>query len=278
MNEGSPPQKTGTKAGIMRTKYIIGNWKMHTTAVVAAALAKAIVDGVGNEEHIGIILCPPFTYLALVCDVLKGSHVSLGAQNLYPEKEGAFTGEISPAMLLDLGCAYVILGHSERRHLLGENDRFINQKVLVALGASLAVILCIGESLEQRTTGQAEAVLARQLEQGLAGVSTDSLPRLIIAYEPIWAIGSTGHHATPQQVQDMHAFIRHRFGQLFGETAAQSLPIQYGGNVTPDIAAALLRLPDVDGALLGGASLIAEQFIAIVRSGMSESRIEAKSQ
>jgi triosephosphate isomerase len=262
----------------MRKKYIIGNWKMHTTTAEAVDLAKAIVKGVGNVEHIGITICPPFTYLALVGEILKGSHVSLGAQNLYPEKEGAFTGEISPTMLHDVGCTYVILGHSERRHVMGETNRFINQKVLVALGASLTVILCIGETLDQRSTGQAEKVLAGQLVQGLAGVSADALPRLIVAYEPVWAIGSTGHHATPQQVQEMHAFIRRRFGLMFGDKAAQSLPIQYGGSVTPDIAAAFLSLHDVDGALLGGAGLIADQFIAIVHAGMSESQIEGKSQ
>jgi len=261
----------------MRKKFIIGNWKMHTATADAARLAKAVVDGVGTEQQVVIAICPPFTYLALVGEILKGSYVSLGAQNLYPEKDGAFTGEISPTMLLDVGCRYVILGHSERRHILGESDAFINQKVLIALGASLNVILCVGETLDQRKTGQTETVLDRQLVQGLAGLSADNLPRLIVAYEPVWAIGSTGHHATPDQVQQAHTFIRRRFGDLFGEKAAQLLPIQYGGSVKPDNAAAFLSQPDVDGALLGGASLEADQFIAIVRAGISELKTEEKS-
>ena len=261
----------------LRKKFIIGNWKMHTTTAEAGRLAKAVVDGVGTEKHVVIAVCPPFIYLALVGEILKGSQVLLGAQNLYPEKEGAFTGEISPTMLLDVGCKYVILGHSERRHKLGETDGFINQKVLMALAASLNVILCVGETLDQRKTGQTETVLDQQLVQGLAGLSADALPRLIVAYEPVWAIGSTGHHATPQQVQDAHAVIRRRFGQMFGEKAAQALPIQYGGSVKPENAAALLSRQGVDGALLGGASLIADQFIAIVQAGISESQTEEKS-
>jgi len=260
-----------------RKKFIIGNWKMHTTAAEAGRLAKAVVDGVGMEKNVIIAICPPFPYLALVGEILKGSNISLGAQNVYPEKEGAFTGEVSPTMLLDVGCKYVILGHSERRHILGETDDFINQKVLIALAASLNVILCVGETLEQRKTGQTETVLDRQLTLGLAGLSADTLSRLIVAYEPVWAIGSTGHHATPQQVQEAHAVIRRRFGELFGEKAAQLLPIQYGGSVKPDNAPTFLRQPDVDGALLGGASLEADQFIAIVHVGIGELKTEEQS-
>ena len=175
----------------MRQKFVVGNWKMHTTAAEARRLAKAIVDGVGIEDRVSVAVCPPFPYLALVGEILKGSRVALGAQNLYPEKEGAFTGEVSPTMLLDLGCKYVILGHSERRHKLGESDTFINQKVRVALAAGLDVIFCIGETLDQREADQTEAVLDRQLIQGLAGVSADTLTRLTIAYEPVWAIGKS---------------------------------------------------------------------------------------
>ena len=253
----------------MRQKFIVGNWKMHTTAAEAGRLAKAIVDGVGIEDRVSVAICPPFPYLALVGEILKGRHVALGAQNLYPEKEGAFTGEVSPTMLLDLGCKYVILGHSERRHKLGESDAFINQKVRFALAAGLDVILCVGETLDQRDAGQTEAVLDRQLTQGLARLSADTLTRLIIAYEPVWAIGSTGHDATPQQAQEGHAVIRRRFGQMFGEKSAQALAIQYGGSVKPENAAALLSRPGVDGALIGGASLHADQFLAIVRAGIS---------
>jgi triosephosphate isomerase len=261
----------------MRQKFIIGNWKMNTTFAEAGRLAKTVVDGMGMEDRVCVAVCPPFPYLALVGEILKGSHVALGAQNLYPEKEGAFTGEVSPTMLLDLGCKYVILGHSERRHKLGETDAFINQKVRVALGASLDVILCVGETLDQRKAGQTEAVVDRQLVQGLAGLSADTLPRLIIAYEPVWAIGSTGHHATPEQAQDAHAVIRRRFGQMFGEKLAQSLAIQYGGSVKPENAAALLSRHGVDGALIGGASLNADQFLAIIRAGINESQAQGES-
>ncbi len=183
----------------MYQKFVAGNWKMYTTTAEARRLANAIVEGLGSEEHASVAVCPPFPYLALVGEILKGSRVALGAQNLYPKKEGAFTGEVSPTMLLDLGCKYVILGHSERRQKLGESDTFINQKVRIALAAGLDVILCIGETLDQRKANQTEAVLDRQLTQGLAGVSAETLTRLSIAYEPLWTIGKGGQHATPQQ-------------------------------------------------------------------------------
>jgi triosephosphate isomerase (TIM) len=260
----------------MRKKFIVGNWKMYTTAAEAKRLARAVVAGAGIEDRVSVTVCPPFPYLALVGGILKGSRVALGAQNLYPEKEGAFTGEVSPTMLLDLGCKYVILGHSERRHKLGESDTFINQKVRVALAAGLDVIFCVGETLDQRQSDQTAAVLDRQLIQGLAGLSAETLTCLSIAYEPLWAIGKLGHHATPQQAQQAHAVIRRRFGQMFDEKSAQTLVIQYGGSVKPENAAGLLSQPGVDGALIGGASLIADQFLAIVGAGISEPRTEGK--
>ncbi len=253
----------------MHQKFVVGNWKMYTTTAEARRLARAVVADVGIEDRVSVAVCPPFPYLALVGEILKGSRVALGAQNLYPEKEGAFTGEVSPTMLLDVGCKYVILGHSERRHM-GESDTFINHKVRVALAAGLDVILCVGETLDQRKADQTEAVLDRQLIQGLASLSGDTLTRLTIAYEPVWAIGSLGHHATPQQAQEAHAVIRRRFGQMFDERSAQTLAIQYGGSVKPENAAALLGRPGVDGALIGGASLHADQFLAIVRAGIRE--------
>ncbi len=253
----------------MRQKFIVGNWKMYTTATEARQLAEAVVEGAGSENRVSVALCPPFPYLALVGEILKGSPVALGAQNLYPAKEGAFTGEVSPTMLLDLSCKYVILGHSERRHILGESDAFINRKIRVALTAGLDVILCVGETAEQRGAHQTETVLDRQLSEGLAGLSADTLSRLSIAYEPLWAIGSMGHHATPQQAQETHAVIRRRFSQMFGETSAQTLIIQYGGSVKPENASALLCQPGVDGGLIGGASLHAEQFLAIVQAGIN---------
>jgi triosephosphate isomerase len=261
----------------IRQEFVVGNWKMYTTAAEARRLAKAVVHGMGIEDRVSVAVCPPFPYLALVGEILKGSRVALGAQNLYPEKEGAFTGEVSPTMLLDLGCKYVILGHSERRHKLGESDAFINQKVRVALAAGLDVILCVGETMEQRNANQTEARLDRQLTQGLAGVSPDTLTRLSIAYEPVWAIGNLEHHATPQQAEEAHAVIRRRFAQMFGEKSAQALVIQYGGSVKPENAAALLCRDGVDGALIGGASLKANQFLAIVRAGISEPRTKRKS-
>jgi triosephosphate isomerase len=173
-------------------------------------------------------------------------------------------------MLLDLGCKFVILGHSERRHKLGESDAFINAKVKVALAAGLDVILCVGETLEQRKANQMEAVLDRQLGLGLANVQSETLRRVSIAYEPVWAIGNAQHHATPQQAEDAHAVLRARFGQIFGTAAADAVSIQYGGSVVPDDAAALLSRPGVDGALIGGASLIANEFLAIARSAIAE--------
>jgi triosephosphate isomerase len=255
----------------MRQKFIIGNWKMYTNSAEAERLAKAIADGVGMEHRVCDAICPPFPYLALVASNLKGSSVALGAQNLYPEKEGAFTGEVSPTMLLDLGCKFVILGHSERRYKLGESNVFINQKVHVALEAGLNVILCVGETLEQRKANQTAEVLEQQIILGLAGLSVDSLPRLSIAYEPVWAIGNTGHHATPEQAEEEHIVIRKRLAQIFGKPA-QSVVIQYGGSVKPENAAALLSQPNVDGALIGGASLKADQFLAIVRVAIKQTQ------
>ena len=247
----------------MRKKFVVGNWKMNTTTAEARQLTKAIVGWHRRDEHCGPRLrrcLSAVSYLALVGEMLKGSRVALGAQNLYPEKKGAFTGEVSPTMLLDLGCTYVILGHSERRHTLGESDAFINQKVRVALDAGLDVILYVG----------------RQLIQGLVGLSAETLPRLSIAYEPVWAIGGHGHHATAQQAQETHGVIRHRFGQMFGENSAQMLVIQYGGSVKPENAAAFLSRQGVDGALIGGASLHADQFLAIVRAGISAPQTEGE--
>jgi triosephosphate isomerase len=263
----------------LHQKFVVGNWKMHTTAAEARRLAKAVVNGMGvrDDDRVSVIICPPFPYLALVGEILKGSHVLLGAQNLYPEKEGAFTGEVSPTMLLDLGCKFVILGHSERRHKLGESDAFINHKVRVALAAGLDVILCIGETLKQRKANQTEALLDRQLTCGLADVPGNTLTRLSIAYEPVWAIGNLEHHATPQQAEETHAFIRRRVGQMFGEKSAQELAIQYGGSVKPENAAALFCRDGVDGALVGGASLIADQFLAIVRAAISASQNQENS-
>ena len=240
---------------------------MNTIAVSAVELASAVVKGLGDEDRVTVAVCPPFPYLSQVGQVLRGSQVALGAQNMYPEKQGAFTGEVSPTMLLDVGCRYVVLGHSERRHKLGENDVFINQKVRKALAMGLRGILCVGENLEEREGNKTEAVLERQMRNGLADVKKEQLQELVLAYEPVWAIG-TGRNATPDQAQQASAFIRKIIGDLFGEEAAQEVPIQYGGSVKPENAQSLMSQPDVDGVLVGGACLIADQFLAIIRAAI----------
>ena len=252
-----------------RRRFVTGNWKMYTNTAEAQELARAIVAGLPNSDGVSVAICPPFPYLAHVAQILKDSRVELGAQNLYPEKEGAFTGEVSPTMLLDVDCKVVILGHSERRHKMGESDQFINQKVLFALAAGLEVIFCVGETQEQRHAGQTETLLDRQLTLGLSGLSANTLSHLSIAYEPVWAIGSHGQHAEPHQVQAAHALIRHCFAQMFGEQSAQALAIHYGGSVNPENASALFAQPGVDGVLIGGDSLHASQFLAIVQAAIS---------
>jgi triosephosphate isomerase len=249
----------------MRTKFVAGNWKMFTTQATAARLAEVVAQGVAHEDRVRVAVCPPFPYLLPVGDVLRGGKVALGAQNLYPENEGAFTGEVSPTMLVDVGVRFVILGHSERRHKLGETNSFINRKVVAALAAGLQVIFCVGETLEEREGDNTYTVLTTQLQSGLAGVTAADLARVVVAYEPVWAIG-TGRNATPQQAQETHAFIRAQIASGFGEESARTLPIQYGGSAKADNAASLMSQPDVDGALVGGASLQADQFLAIVQA------------
>jgi triosephosphate isomerase len=249
----------------MRQPFIAGNWKMFTNSVTARELAAAVAKGAASQTMARVAVCPPFPYLAAVAEALRGSPVALGAQNCYYEKEGAFTGEVCPAMLLDVGCRWVILGHSERRHILGESDAFINRKIKAALAAGLGVIFCVGETLQEREAIQTERVLDRQLNGGLDGLGKAEIGKMVVAYEPLWAIG-TGKNATPEQAQQAHAFIRHQIRKAFGEESAAGLPIQYGGSVKPENAAPLLSQPDVDGALVGGASLNAEQFLAIVRA------------
>ncbi len=251
----------------MRDKLVAGNRKMYTTAASAKALAAAVAAGVGAEKCVKVAVCPPVPYSSVVAEALHGSNVELGGQNCYTEKEGAFTGEVSPAMLVDVGCKWVILGHSERRHKLGETDAFINRKVHAAMDAGLHVILCLGETQEERKADRTAAVLDAQLTGSLAGLDAAGLRRVVLAYEPVWAIG-TGVNATPEQAQQAHAYLRRRIGERFGEESARSLLIQYGGSVKPENAAVLLHQPDVDGGLIGGASLKADQFLAIVRAAV----------
>jgi triosephosphate isomerase len=253
----------------MRKKFVAGNWKMFTHATSARRLAEAVVQGLGGDERVTVVVCPPFPYLAAVGSALYGSPVALGAQNCYSEKEGAFTGEVSPTMLTDVGCRYVILGHSERRHKLGERDDLINRKLSAALSAGLEIIFCVGETLADRVQGFTESVLASQFDLGLAGLTASHLAHVILAYEPVWAIG-TGQHATPEQAVEVHRCLRNRVSERFGEQAAKSLAIIYGGSVKPDNVRSLLQQPDVDGGLIGGASLSADQFLSIVRAAVEK--------
>lgn len=248
-------------------KVIAGNWKMYSSQASAVALAKAMVDAAGNDDRVTVVLCPPFPYLTKVAEVLAGSKVKLGAQNAYLEKEGAFTGEVAPPMLVDVGCQYVILGHSERRHKLGESNEVIARKLRAALDAGLHVILCIGETLDERQSGQTLDVLKTQLAACLPVVKAGEAARLVIAYEPVWAIG-TNVIATNEQIVEAHGFVRELARQHLGEEAASALPIQYGGSVSASNAAEILKLRDVDGVLVGRASLDAAGFRTIIQAGI----------
>ncbi|MCD6532149.1 triose-phosphate isomerase [bacterium] len=252
----------------MRKKLIAGNWKMHKTVPEAQTLARQLADRLSDVNFADVAICPPFVDLYPVSLILreKESKIILGAQNMHPEPKGAFTGEISAEMLLSAGAKMVILGHSERRHIFGETDEFINAKVRRALEVGLVPILCIGETLEQRKAGKTNDVLREQITKSLAGVQIDDPHKIIIAYEPVWAIG-TGVNATPEQAQEAHTFVRGLLAQLWGEQVAQEVRILYGGSVKPANAQSLLTQPDVDGALVGGASLDADSFEGIIRSG-----------
>ncbi|MBX7103435.1 MAG: triose-phosphate isomerase [Gemmataceae bacterium] len=245
-----------------RQKFVAGNWKMFTSAASGRALARAVAAGV-TDDRVRVAVAPPYPYLALIAECLAGSRVGVAAQNLYPAHEGAFTGEVSPEMLKDVGCKYVILGHSERRHGLGERNEFINLKVRAAIDAGLDVILCVGETLEEREKDHTQQIIWRQLYDALAGFDRALVHRLTIAYEPVWAIG-TGRTATPDQAQEVHAYIRGLARKAWDEQSAAALTIQYGGSVKAENARELMSQPDIDGALVGGASLKPESFLAIV--------------
>ena len=247
----------------MRKKIIAGNWKMYKTPGQARELARAIRNGITKITlDREIVLCPPFPALYAVKEEIEGSNIGLGAQNIYPKEEGAFTGEVSPLMLQELGVSYVIIGHSERRQYFKEEDGFINQKVLIALKYGLKPILCVGETLNEREANLTKDKIKTQLLGGLKEVSFKEPSALVIAYEPVWAIG-TGRNATPQQAQEVHRFIRQWLGERFGEKTAGDIRIQYGGSVKPENVASLMTEPDIDGALVGGASLSADSFLAI---------------
>lgn len=246
-----------------RKPLLAGNWKMYKTVGDALALVRNLMRSVGQMRDREVLVCPPFTSLARVVEILKDTTIQLGAQNMHFEKEGAFTGEVSPMMLEDLGVTHVILGHSERRQIFGETDDGIGRKVVAALPYKLTPILCVGETIAERQAGKTDAVVLGQLEGCLKAYPAESATKLVIAYEPVWAIG-TGHTATPQQAQDVHAAIRTFLAKKFSD-ASEKIRILYGGSVKPDNVDTLMAQPDIDGALVGGASLTAESFSRIVR-------------
>jgi triosephosphate isomerase (TIM) len=253
----------------MRTPLVVGNWKMHGGIAQARELALAVRDGLKRPRGVEVVVCPPFTALPAVAEALAGSPIGWGAQNAHWEDQGAFTGEISPVMLTELGCRLVILGHSERRHLFRETDEEINRKVAAALRHGLAPLLCVGETAEERRQGLTFTVVEGQLRAGWAGLGPDLLARCLLAYEPVWAIG-TGVNATPAQAGEVHGYLRGLVSELASKDVAQSFRILYGGSVKADNAAALTQEPDIDGALVGGASLQAAGFITIAKKSAAK--------
>jgi triosephosphate isomerase len=250
----------------MRKKIIAGNWKMHLTRAESVTLAQGIAEKALQYKSVDVVLCPTFTNLDVVRGALAGTVVELGAQNMCAEPKGAFTGEISSGMLVDVGCKYVILGHSERRTLYKETDADVNKKVHAALAANLIPIVCVGELLAEREAGQTKAVVTKQFEGSLAGVTPEQMVNIVIAYEPVWAIG-TGKVATPEQAEEVHRDLRKLIETRYNSQIANSVRIQYGGSVKPDNAKTLLGQPNIDGALVGGASLKVEDFLGIIAGG-----------
>ncbi len=249
-----------------RTQLIAGNWKMHKNVGEALALARELRNQLGVvRERVEIAIAPPFTALHPVAKALEDSNIKLAAQNVHWEPQGAFTGEISAGMLKEVGCSFVIVGHSERRQYFGETDETVNRRTKAVLAAGMLPIVCVGETLQEREGGKTLDVVARQLKGGLAGLVAQDVAKLVVAYEPVWAIG-TGKTATAEQAQEVHAFIRRTLAELFSKDAAEQTRIQYGGSVKPENAAELLGKPDIDGALVGGASLKAEDFARIVKA------------
>lgn len=248
----------------MRVPFIAGNWKMHGSVAEARDLAAGLKRSLGRVDGVDVAVCPPFTTLFAVREILDGSPIALGAQDMHWETKGAFTGEVSPTMIRDLGCRYVILGHSERRHIMGEPNEIINRKVKAAFQHGLTPILCVGELLEERNMKVTKEVVERQMAKALDGLEAPQAASLVVAYEPVWAIG-TGLTATPQAAQDVHHFIRNLIARHFGTATAENVRIQYGGSVKPDNIRGLMEQPDIDGALVGGASLEVHSFVKIAR-------------
>jgi triosephosphate isomerase (TIM) len=253
----------------LRKRIIAGNWKMNKSVAEAKDLASDIKRELADCRDVDVVLCPPFTSLPVVGETLDNTQIKFGAQNMHWESDGAYTGEISANMLRSIYCHYVILGHSERRSYFGETDEIVNKKAKAALAGNLIPIVCIGETLEERKAERQNEVVKSQLEGSLAGISTEDLKRVILAYEPVWAIG-TGEVATPEQAQDIHAFIRQVVAEIAGAEIADGIRIQYGGSMKPSNAAELLAQTDIDGGLIGGAALDARTFVELVRVAQSE--------
>ena len=249
----------------MRTPIVVGNWKMNKTASEAVTLVEEIKKGLAGVSEVEVGVCPPFTALDAVGKVLAGSSICLGGQNMYWEPEGAFTGEVSAEMLLTSGCRYVILGHSERRAYFGETNETVNKRLVTALDAGLSPIVCVGETLDQRESGVTAQVVEDHVSGALAGLSSEAVGKIVLAYEPVWAIG-TGLTATPEQAQEVHALIRALLERLYDAPTSAGVRIQYGGSVKPDNAAELFACPDIDGGLIGGAALQADSFVAIIEA------------
>ncbi len=247
----------------MRKAIIAGNWKMNKTVKEALELVDKLKAKLKDIQDVEIVVCPPFTSLETAAEVIKGSNIQLGAQDVYWEDSGAYTGEISAAMLKELGCQYVIIGHSERRAYFGETNESVNKKLKAVLGHNLIPIVCVGERLEQREAGETFEVVKDHIKNGLRGISLEQMRKVIIAYEPVWAIG-TGKTATPQQAQEVHSFIRNFLGELFNQDLAEQVRIQYGGSIKPENIRDLMAQADVDGGLVGGASLKLDSFVKIV--------------
>ncbi len=247
----------------MRRLFIAGNWKMNLDRVAAVALAESLARETAGNDAVDLAVCPSFVYLDPVAKAIAGSKVALGAQDIYHEAKGAFTGEVSAPMLRDIGCKYVILGHSERRHVMGESDADVNRKVYAALEAGLLPIVCLGELIEERKAGKTMDIIASQFAGSLAGVPAVQMGMITIAYEPVWAIG-TGEVATPEVAEEVHVGLRKIVETRYNQQVAEAVRIQYGGSVKPDNAADLLGQPNIDGALVGGASLKAESFLGIL--------------
>jgi triosephosphate isomerase len=248
----------------MRRKLVVGNWKMHGSVAENQALLAALKPVLGNQKEVGVAVCAPFPYLAQLKSELYGSVIAWGAQNVSEQAKGAFTGEVSTSMLKDFGCTYVIVGHSERRSIYGESDELVAKKYMAAQSSGLIPILCVGETLAEREGGITEQVVARQLDAVIQAAGFESLTKAVVAYEPVWAIG-TGKTATPEQAQAVHAFIRGKIAGL-NKQVADGLVIQYGGSVKAANAAELFSQPDIDGGLIGGASLVADEFVAICKA------------